>query len=179
RYTGNPTLGTAKTDASRQRHAEQSGIPSSYEEIMRKADIVIGTSGVPGLINPGMVKKGQIIFALSNPQPEIVPEQAIAAGAVIAADGKSVNNLLGFPGIWRGTMDAKATKITYEMYCAAALAIADSTNEGEFVPNPLDPKVHLAVTHGVARAAMESGVARHKLDSDYFERSEIKKFVEI
>ena len=179
RYTGNPALGTAKTEASKQRYAEYGGIPARFEEIMRKADIVIATSGVPGLISPGMVKKNQIIFALSNPQPEILPELAMAAGAAVAADGKSVNNLLGFPGIWRGTLDAKAAKITYEMYQAAALAIAESTNEGELVPNLLDPEVHLAVTHAVAMAALDSVVAQRKLDADYFECSDIKKVPEI
>ncbi len=179
RFTGNPTLGTARTDVSRQRHAGFGGIPSTIEEIMTKADIVIATSTVPGLIKQDMVKKGQIIFALSNPNPEIVPEDAIAAGASIATDGKSVNNLLAFPGIWRGTLDAKATAINYEMFKAAALAIAGSTNEGEFVPNPLDPKVHLNVTHAVAQAAIESGVARSKLDQDYFESPDLSKFPEV
>ncbi len=178
-YTGNRVLGTAMSDESRQRHAKNGGIPSTFEEIMHKADIVIATSGVPGLIKPEMIKKKQIIFALSNPQPEIIPELAIASGAIIAADGKSVNNLLAFPGIWRGTLDAKAKKINYEMYRAAALAIADSTDKGEFVPNPLDPKLHLAVTHAVALAALESGVARRKLDADYFECTDIKKYPEI
>ncbi|MFC1913716.1 NAD-dependent malic enzyme [Chloroflexota bacterium] len=176
RYTGKPTLGTAKTEVSKQRHAVHGGIQSNLEEIMRKADIVIGTSGVPGLIRQEMVKKGQIILALSNPQPEILPELALESGAVIAADGKSVNNLIGFPGIWRGTLDAKAEKITNEMYREAALAIVKSTNSGELVPNCLDPNVHLAVTHAVARAAIESGVARRKLDTDYFECEDIKKF---
>ena len=122
-----------------------------------------------------MVRKGQIIFALSNPYPEIAPELAMASGAALAADGRTVNNLLGYPGIWRGTLDAKATKINYEMYKAAALAIVDATAEGELVPNPLDPKVHLAVAHSVARAAMESGVAQRQLDDDYFENTNIKE----
>ncbi|MFH1169085.1 MAG: NAD-dependent malic enzyme [Chloroflexota bacterium] len=179
RYTGNPALGTARTEESKRRHAESGGIPSSFEEIMRQADIVIATTGVPGLISREMVKKGQIIFALSNPQPEIRPEIAMASGAAVAADGRSVNNLLAFPGIWRGTLDARASKITYEMYLAAALAIVRNTNEGEFIPNPLDSKVHLAVSHGVAGAAIESGVARHSLDADYFECTDIKQFPKI
>ncbi len=173
-YTGTPTLGTARTEASKRRHAEHGGIPSSLDEIMQTADIVIATSTVPGLIEPSMVRKGQIIFALSNPQPEITPAAALAAGAALAADGRTVNNLLGFPGLWRGTLDAKATRINFEMYKAGVLGIVETTSEGEFAPNPLDPKVHLAVAHNVARAAVESGVAKRQLDDDYFENTNIK-----
>lgn len=174
RYTGNPTLGTAKTEASRQRHAAAGGLPSSIDEIMRKANIVVATSGVKGLIQPSMVTKGQIIFALSNPYPEITPETAISAGAALAVDGRTVNNLLGYPGIWRGTLDAKATRINYEMYRAAALAISECAGDMDIVPSPLDARVHLAVAHRVSRAAMESGVARRRLDDDYFENTNIK-----
>ena len=173
-YTGKPALGTARTEASVRRHAEAGGIPSNLDEIMQKADIVIGTTGVRDLIKPGKVRKRQIIFALSNPYPEIPPEAAGAAGAALAADGRSVNNLLGYPGIWRGALDAKASKINYEMYKAASLAIASATAEGELVPNPLEPKVHLAVTHAVAKAAVDSGVARRQLDDDYFANTDIK-----
>jgi malate dehydrogenase (oxaloacetate-decarboxylating) len=142
---------------------------------MQKADIVISTTGVKGLIEPSKVRKGQIIFALTNPYPEITPEAARAAGAVVAADGRSVNNLLGYPGIWRGALDAKASKINYEMLKAASLAIAATADEGMFVPSAVEPKVHLAVTHAVARAAMESGVAQRKLDDDYFASTNCKE----
>jgi malate dehydrogenase (oxaloacetate-decarboxylating) len=175
KYTGNPALGTAKTEASIKRHEDSGGLPSSLPEIMKKAAIVIATSGVRGLIEPGMVKKGQIIFALSNPYPEITPQAAKAAGAILAADGRSVNNLLGYPGIWRGTLDAKAIKINYEMYKAASHAITSATAEGELVPSPIDPKVHLTVAHSVAKAAMESGVAQITLDDDYFESTNVKE----
>ena len=122
-----------------------------------------------------MVRKGQIIFALTNPYPEIAPELALASGAALAVDGKTVNNVIGYPGIWRGTLDAKATRITYEMYQAASLAIARIAREKEqLVPSPIDPDAHLAVTHSVARAAMESGVARRQLDDDYFEDTVIE-----
>ena len=174
KYTGKPTLGTARTDASIKRHAEHGGIPSNLDEIMQKADIVIGTSGVQGLIKPNMVRKGQVIFALTNPYPEIAPDIATKSGAALAVDGRTVNNLLGFPGIWRGTLDAMATKINYEMYKAATLAIVDTTDEGELVPNPLDPKVHLAVTHAIAKASLESGVSQRPLDNDYFENTNVK-----
>lgn len=122
-----------------------------------------------------MVRKGQIILAISNPYPEIDPELAQEAGAALAADGRGVNNLLGYPGIWRGTLDSLATKINSEMYEVAALAIADAASEGELVPSPLDPKVHLAVAHAVAKAAMVSGVAQRPLDYDYFENTNIKE----
>ncbi len=174
-YTGNPAMGTAKTEASIKRHAEAGGIPSSLDEIMQKADIVVATTGVRGLIDSSKVKKGQIIFALSNPYPEITPESARAAGAALASDGRSINNLLGYPGIWRGTLDAKAGKINYEMLKAAALAIAGATAEGELVPSVIDPKVHLAVTHAVARAAIESGLAQRQLDDDYFASADCKE----
>ena len=169
RYTGNPTLGTAKTEASIKRHAEHGGIPSNLNEIMKTADIVIATTGVEELIEPEMVRDGQIIFALSNPYPEIVAELARASGAALAVDGTTVNNLLGYPGIWRGTLDVQATEINYEMYKAAALAIAGAAHHEDIVPSLLDPKVHLAVTHSVAKAAMESGIAKRPLDDDYFE----------
>jgi len=173
-YTGNPTLGTARTEASALRHAEHGGIRSSLDEIMQTADVVIATTGRSGLIAPSMVREGQIIFALSNPYPEITPEAAISAGAALAADGKTINNLLGYPGIWRGTLDTKAREINFEMYCAASLAIAGATGEEELIPHAIDPKVHLAVSHAVARAAMSSGVARRQLDDDYFEDTTIE-----
>ena len=169
RYTGNPTLGTARTEASALRHVEHGGIRSSIDEIMKTADVVIATTGQSGLIEPSMVRKGQIIFALSNPYPEITPELAISSGATLAADGKTINNLLGYPGIWRGTLDTKAREINFEMYCAASLAIADAAGEEELIPRAIDKEVHLAVSHAVARAAMASGVARRQLDDDYFE----------
>jgi malate dehydrogenase (oxaloacetate-decarboxylating) len=174
-YTGNPTMGVARSEASRNRHIEAGGIGSNLDEIMQKCDIVIATSSVPGLIPASKVRKGQIIFALSNPNPEITPEAAKAAGASISADGRSINNLLAFPGIWRGALDSKATKINYEMLRAASLAIAGAADEGEFVPSAVEPKVHIAVTHAVAKAAMDTGVARRKLDEDYFANQNIKE----
>jgi malate dehydrogenase (oxaloacetate-decarboxylating) len=174
KYTGRPALGTARTEASIKRHVDAGGRGSTFDEIMQKADVVIGTTGVGGLIPASAVRKGQIIFALSNPFPEIAPESAMAAGAALAADGRTVNNLLGYPGIWRGTLDAKAKTLTWEMYRAAIHAIAGVTTEGELVPDSLDPRVHLMVAHSVARAAIASGVAQRKLDDDYFEATTIK-----
>jgi len=175
RATGNPSLGTARTEASIRRHVEHGGIASNFDEIMQTADIVVATTGKPGLIEPRMVRKGQIVFALSNPHPEITPESAVAAGAALASDGKTVNNLVGYPGIWRGTLDAKASRITFEMYMAAISAVVDATAEGEIAPNPLNPKLHLAVAHNVAKAAQNSGVAQRQLDDDYFESTDVRR----
>lgn len=124
----------------------------SLEELMERCDIVIATTGVPDLIKPDMIKKGQIILALSNPQPEIKPEDALNAGAAFAADGRLINNVLGFPGIFRGALDAGAKEITYSMLIAAAEAIVYQTKEGELVPHALDPSVHRAVSQAVENA---------------------------
>jgi len=122
---------------------------------MEKCDIVVATTGVEGLIKPEMVKHGQIILALSNPHAEIQPEVALQAGAAFAADGRQVNNVLGFPGIFRGALNARAEKITYPMLIAAAQAILDTTKPGDLVPHPLDPMVHQNVTNAVERVANE------------------------
>ncbi|WP_394188346.1 NAD-dependent malic enzyme [Paenisporosarcina quisquiliarum] len=126
---------------------------SSLEEIMSTCDIVVATTGVAGLIKPSMVRPGQIILALSNPNPEITPEDALAAGAAYAADGRLVNNAIGFPGIFRGALDAGASEITYPMLVAAAQAIFNHTKPGDLIPNPLDPSVHQVVARAVELAA--------------------------
>lgn len=169
RYTGNPVLGMARTEASVQRHVQRGGVASSLEEIMRTADVVIGLSTVKGLVKPDMVNPGQIIFALSNPDPEIDPNVAKAAGAAIAADGKAVNNILGYPGIWRGVADSRARKLNQQMLMAAAEAIVKTTEPGELISQPLNLAVHRAVAKNVAKAAMATGVAGRTLDEDYFE----------
>jgi malate dehydrogenase (oxaloacetate-decarboxylating) len=158
--TGNPVLGADLDEDALTRLKDAGGIPSTLDEIMAKCDIVVATTGVRGLIKPEMVREGQIILALSNPNPEIDPQAALDAGAAFAADGKSVNNVLGFPGIFRGAVDADASRFTEEMYLAAARAIADMTPPGELVPSPLDKKVHQAVARAVAEKAFEQGVAR-------------------
>lgn len=133
------------------------GEPANLERVMAEADIVIATTGVPGLIRPAMVRPGQVILALSNPDPEIEPQAALAAGAAFAADGKSINNVLGFPGLFRGALEARARKFTDEMLVAAAEAIADLAAEADLVPDPLDPRVHDAVAEAVRLAALSSG----------------------
>jgi len=132
------------------------GAPSELERIMAEADIVIATTGVKGLIRPEQVRAGQIVLALSNPEPEIEPRVAMAAGAAFAADGQSVNNVLGFPGLFRGALDAGARRFTDAMLLAAAEAIGDCADTGKLVPESLDPAVHEAVAAAV-RAAAEAG----------------------
>ena len=127
--------------------------------IMREADIVVATTGRPGLIRPDMVRRGQVIFALSNPDAEINPDVAVAAGAAYAGDGRSINNALAFPGIFRGALDVRASKITPEMRLAAAEAIAAHAEPGDLVPNPLDLRVHAAVRRAVSDMAREQGLA--------------------
>ena len=158
-YTGNPLLGTDISEAAMKRFSRLGGIPASLDEIMAKAKIVIGTTGVPGLIKPEMVRSGQIILGLSNPNPEIRPEEALASGAAFAVDGRSVNNLLGFPGILRGAIDVQAPYISPEMYVAAAEKIASLTPHGETTPNPLDRDFHRAVADAVALKAVEQHLA--------------------
>jgi malate dehydrogenase (oxaloacetate-decarboxylating) len=160
KLTGNPVLGADLSESARQHFEQIGGIPSTLDEIMSKADIVLATTGAAGLFKPEMVRKGQIIFALSNPNPEIDPEAAVAAGAAFAADGKSVNNILGFPGILRGAVDANVVRISEEMLLAASTTIANLAEPGELVPNPLDKKVHWTVAQAVARKAVEQGLAR-------------------
>ncbi len=160
KLTGNPVLGADLSEDALNRLAQAGGIRSNLREIMAKADIVIATTGAPNLIKPEWVRQGQIILSLSNPNPEITPEAALAAGAAFAADGKSVNNVLGFPGILRGAVDTYSRSISHEMYLAAAETIAALTPPDELVPNPLDKQVHQAVTRAVARMAIQQGLAR-------------------
>lgn len=160
RLTGNPVYGADLSAEALDRFARDGGRKSDLGEIMATCDIVISTTGVAGLIKPEMVRKGQIILALSNPNAEIDPELALAHGAAFAADGKSVNNVLGFPGIFRGVVDAHAPRITHEMLLAAAGTIASMTPPGELVPSPLDKEVHKAVARAVAETAIKQGLAR-------------------
>ena len=131
----------------------------TMEQVMAEADVVVATTGRAGLITPAMIRPGQVILALTNPEPEIEPEVAIAAGAAFAADGRSVNNVVGYPGIFRGALQAGAASINVEMKLAAARAIADLAPDGELVPNALDQAVHDAVAVAVRTAATTSGIA--------------------
>jgi malate dehydrogenase (oxaloacetate-decarboxylating) len=147
-------------DESSHARAREEGIePVEYGELMQKADVVVATSGQPGLIAPDDVRKGQIILALTNPDPEIDPKQALDAGAAFAADGSAVNNVLGYPGIFRGALLAGAGSINTPMKVAAAHAIAALAEESELVPNVFDPQVHERVAAAVQEAAEASGAA--------------------
>ncbi|MGA2532751.1 MAG: malic enzyme-like NAD(P)-binding protein [Candidatus Aminicenantales bacterium] len=167
-YFGSPVLGADIDPSALERLRQAGGTPSDLKAIMGAADVVIATTGVPGLIKKEMVRKGQIILALSNPNAEIEPGAAMEAGAAFAADGKSVNNVLGFPGIFRGAVDANVPRITREMLIAAAEAIAGFAPPGEIVPNPLDKNLHKTVARAVARVAIEQGLNRDDL-SGYFD----------
>ena len=135
----------------------------SMETVMREADVVVATTGRAGLIEPGMVREGQVILALTNPDPEIDPEQAERAGAAFAADGRSVNNVLGYPGIFLGALRAGAKEINVAMKLAAAEAIAGLAGERQLVPDALDQRVHEGVAEAVQRAAERTGAARPEL----------------
>jgi malate dehydrogenase (oxaloacetate-decarboxylating) len=130
------------------------GEPSTLEDIMATCDVVIATTGVKGLIRPEMVRPGQIILALSNPDAEIDPVKALERGAAFAADGKGINNVLGFPGLFKGALEARAPRFTDEMLIAAAHRIAELAPGDDLVPDPLDRNVHAAVTAAVREAAL-------------------------
>ncbi len=141
-------------------------------EMLVGADVFIGVSG-PGTINTEMVRTmnhDAIIFACANPTPEIFPEDAKAGGAAVIATGRSdypnqINNVLAFPGIFRGTFDVRASDINEEMKMAAAKALADLISDDELnaeyiIPKAFDKRVGPAVAAAVAEAARRSGVAR-------------------
>ena len=107
-----------------------------------------------------MVRKGQIIFALSNPEPEISARRALEAGAAYATDGRSVNNALGYPALFRGALDARAKRFTDAMFFAAAHTLAELAPAEELLPDPLDKNVHTAVADAVKDAAISSGACK-------------------
>ncbi len=128
------------------------------ETLFREAEIVIAATGKPNLISAKLVQKGQVILALSNPEPEIQPEEALAAGAAFAADGRTINNALAFPGLFKGALLARARSIRPEMMIAAAEVIAGSAAPGALVPNPLDRAVHEKVACAVRDKAIQLGL---------------------
>jgi malate dehydrogenase (oxaloacetate-decarboxylating) len=159
-YGAKRMVGTDLHPGAMEIFAKAGGTPMSLDEVMRTADIVIGVTGAAGLLKPAMIRKGQIILAMSNPRPEISPEDARNAGAAFAADGRSVNNGLAFPGIFRGALNARARSICNRMKIAAARSIASFAATGELVPSMLNLDMHKAVAQAVERAAFEAGVAR-------------------
>jgi malate dehydrogenase (oxaloacetate-decarboxylating) len=141
-------------------------------EVIKGADVFIGVSA-PGTLTAEMVKTmapNPIIFACANPTPEIFPDEAKAAGAAVVATGRSdfpnqVNNVLAFPGIFRGALDVRASAINEEMKIAAAKAIASLVSDEELnaeyiLPAAFDPRVGETVAKAVAQAARDTGVAR-------------------
>jgi malate dehydrogenase (oxaloacetate-decarboxylating) len=160
RLTGNQVLGSDVNEDAVGRFTRAGGKRSDMKEIMSECDIVIAATGARNIIKPDMIRKGQIILALSNPNAEIDPEEALAYGAAFAADGRAVNNVLGFPGIFRGALDSQARRITPEMLIAAVEALVSMTPSGELTPNPLNKKVHQEVARAVAETAMKQGIAR-------------------
>ncbi|MBM6160254.1 NAD-dependent malic enzyme [Staphylococcus epidermidis] len=146
------------------------------EEVIKDADVFIGVS-VADILTQNMVKTmadDPIIFAMANPNPEINPNEAKQAGAKVVGTGRSdfpnqINNVLAFPGIFRGALDVEATHINEHMKKAAVEAIVHLIDENELhpdycIPGPFDKRVAPSVAKNVAKAAMESGVARIKID---------------
>ena len=144
----------------------------SLADMLVGADVFIGVTA-PGTVTTDMVKtmnKDAIVFACANPTPEIFPDDARAGGAAVISTGRSdfpnqINNVLAFPGIFRGTFDVRASDINEEMKMAAAMALANLISEEELnadyiIPYAFDPRVGPAVAKAVARAAIDSGVAR-------------------
>jgi malate dehydrogenase (oxaloacetate-decarboxylating) len=148
-------------DRTAQAHADAKGIEIvDFEALMMRANIVVATTGVPGLIGSEQVREGQVVLALTNPDPEITPTVALRAGAAFAADGAAVNNALGFPGIFLGALSCGARTISTGMLIAGARAIARLTRRSQLVPDPLDRRVHQQVAKAVADAARQEGLAR-------------------
>lgn len=173
-YSGRPDQDRFKEELARQSNPERRR--GGLAEALRGADVFIGVS-VGNVVTPEMVRSmapAPVIFALANPEPEIQPELALEAGAAVVATGRSdrpnqVNNVLGFPGIFRGALDVRAKDITEEMKLAAALAIADLVSPAELrpdyvIPKAFDPRVAPQVAKAVARTAIETGIACRPLD---------------
>ncbi len=165
-----PDLNSAK--ASLAAVTNKTGLTGTLADALKGADAVIGVSA-PGAITGEMVRsmaKDAIVFACANPTPEIFPDEAKANGAAVAATGRSdlpnqLNNVLAFPGVFRGALDVRASDINREMKVAAAHALAGLVGEDELcadciIPKPFDPRVKDAVAAAVAQAARDSGVAR-------------------
>ena len=169
-YSGRENLNAEKTKISEiSNHDRVSG---SLEEVIKGADVFIGVSA-PGTVTQDMVRsmaKDSILFPMANPVPEIMPDLAIEAGAAIVGTGRSdfnnqINNVLAFPGIFRGALDVRASDINDEMKIAAAYAIADIVSDNELskdyiIPAPFDPRVRERVSKAVADAARKTNVAR-------------------
>ncbi len=164
-YAGREKMDEAKSELAKITNLSRK--QGSLSDVLEGADAFIGVSAA-GALKPGMVAKMNqraIVFALANPVPEILPEEAAAAGAFVAATGRSdfpnqINNLLAFPGIFRGLLDSKAKQVTVRMKLAAAKAIASFVKDSELspdfvVPSPLDKGVAAAVARAVYFASSD------------------------
>lgn len=148
------------------------GVKGTLADAVKEADVFVGVSA-KDVLSTDMVRSmasGAVVFAMANPSPEIMPDVALAAGARIVATGRSdfpnqINNVLAFPGIFRGALDARASDINEEMQIAAAHALArlvgdDELSETHILPEAFDPRVAPAVARAVKAAAEQSGAAR-------------------
>ena len=169
-YAGRENLNWIKEEMAQVTNLQKE--TGKLEDVIKGADVFVGVSG-PGTLTTEMVKtmaKDAIIFACANPTPEIFPDDAKAGGARVIATGRSdfpnqINNVLAFPGIFRGTFDVRASDINEEMKMAAAQALADlisdeELNEDYIIPAAFDKRVGPAVAKAVAEAAKRTGVAR-------------------
>ena len=167
-HRGRTDLNPHKAELARSTNARQ--LTGGLREAMQGADVFIGLSQA-GLVDQAMVRSmapNPIVFAMANPVPEIMPDEARAAGAVVVGSGRSdfpnqINNVLAFPGVFRGALDAGATVINEAMKIRAAFALADYVIEPtpeRVLPDPLDKAVAYRVAEAVTRAAVDSGVCR-------------------
>ena len=169
-YEGRDNLNPIKEEMAKITNFEHRA--GTLAEVIKGADVFIGVSA-PGILTQDMIRsmaKDPIIFACANPTPEIFPDDAKAAGAAVVSTGRSdfpnqVNNVLCFPGIFRGALDVRARDINDAMKIAAAKAIAGLVSDEELhadyiLPHAFDPRVRDAVASAVAQAARDSGVAR-------------------
>ncbi|WP_066292494.1 NAD(P)-dependent malic enzyme [Bacillus sp. FJAT-29937] len=176
-YEGRPNgMNDIKTNVAKFTNRDK--VQGSLAEVIKGADVFIGVSAAGSLTAEMVSSMNQdpIIFAMANPIPEIMPDEAKAAGAAVIGTGRSdfpnqVNNVLAFPGIFRGALDVRATHINEKMKIAAVEAIAnlikaDELNADYVIPGPFDPRVAPEVAAAVAKAAMETGVARIKVDPE-------------
>ena len=169
-YEGRDGLNPVKAEMAKITNPKK--IAGSLADVIKGADVFVGVSA-PGVLTQDMIKtmaKDPIIFACANPTPEIDPALAKEAGAAVVGTGRSdypnqVNNVLAFPGLFRGALDVRSTKINEEMKITAAHAIAslvsdDERNADYVIPSPFDPRVAPAVAQYVAKAAIDTGVAQ-------------------
>ena len=169
-YNGRADLNPAKQEIAEK--TNPAGERGGLKDVIKGADVFIGVSA-PGVLTPEMVRsmaENAIVFACANPTPEIFPDEAKKAGAAVVSTGRSdypnqINNVLAFPGIFRGALDARASEINDEMKIAAANAIAGLVSDEELccdniLPQAFDPRVGKVVAEAVKSAAVKSGAAR-------------------